>query len=102
VDLEDLRRVVSVAHPDHGAAVYFPGIPLSYLVNEFLLPFLLFVLSYPSQNIIPSFFHFHKHKNMHTRNFIILCIKLAFTLPNSYNTRETHTHRHTLTSNTHI
>jgi len=32
VDLEDLRRVISAAHLDHEVAVYFPGIPLPYLV----------------------------------------------------------------------
>jgi len=32
VDLEDLRRVVSTAHPDHGIFVYFPGIPLPYSI----------------------------------------------------------------------
>jgi len=37
VDLEDLRRVVSIPHPDHGIFVYLPGIPLpsSIPVNFF-------------------------------------------------------------------
>jgi len=34
VDLEDLRRVVSTAHPDHGIFVYLPGIPLPYSIPE--------------------------------------------------------------------
>jgi len=32
VNLEDLRTVISVAHPDHRIVVYFPEIPLPYLV----------------------------------------------------------------------
>jgi len=31
VNLEDLRRMVSTADPNHGIPVYLPGIPLSYL-----------------------------------------------------------------------
>jgi len=45
VDLKDLRRVISTADPNHGILVYFPGIPLPYLVpTNFFYRF--FPLSY--------------------------------------------------------
>jgi len=54
VDLEDLKRVISTANPDHGIFVYLPGVPLPYLipVNFFYRVFPRPQL--PSKNCNPS------------------------------------------------